>query len=123
MRDLVAGESRAGLARAGVDGEVGDGFGFAHLPRQHTYDNIVHRLPTRGIILFFYLRLFRAGLEERICGDISSVAVSRGEVDPSVDQTFPSVILKRIVQYVSLSRALPEVHTLEIIGVRYISQP
>ena len=71
----------------------------------------------------FYLRLFRTGLEERICGDISPVAVSRWEVDPSVDQAFPSVVLKRVVQYVPLRRALPEVHTLAITGVRYISRP
>ena len=64
------------------------------------------------LILLFYLRLFRAGLEERICGDVSSVAVSRGEVDSSVDQTFPSVILKRVVQDVPLGGALPKVHTL-----------
>ena len=121
MRDLVAGESRAGLARAGADREVGDGFGFEHFPRQHTYENIVHRLPTRVLILLFYLRLFRAGLEERICGDVSSVAVSRGEVNPSVDQTFASVILKRVVQYVSLRRALPKIDTLVKTGVRDIS--
>ena len=50
----------------------------------------------------FDLRLFRTGLEEGICGDISPVAVSRWEVDPSVDQAFPSVVLKRVVQYVPL---------------------
>ena len=104
FRDLVAGESRAGLARAGADREVGDGFGFEHFPRQHTFDNIVHRLPTRVLTThpLFYLRLFRTGLEERICGDVSPVAVSRREVNPSIDQTFPSMILKRVVQYVSL---------------------
>ena len=51
----------------------------------------------------FHLRLLRTGLEERISGDISTVAVSRREIDPSVDQTFSSVILKRVVQYVPLS--------------------
>ena len=101
LRDLVAGESLAGLARAGVDGEVGEGFGFAHLPRQQTYcSNIVYGLAE---LVTLHLRLFRTSLEERISGDISTVAVSRGEIDPSVNQTFPSVILKRVVQYVSLS--------------------
>ena len=52
--------------------------------------------------MILHLRLFRTGLEERIRGDISTVAVSRREIDPGVDQTFPSVILKRVVQYVSL---------------------
>ena len=59
-----------------------------------------------------HLGLFRTGLQERICGDISAVAVSRREVDPRIDQTFASVILKRVVQYVSLGRTLPKVHTL-----------
>lgn len=50
----------------------------------------------------FHLRLLRTGLEERISGDISTVAISRREVYPSVDKTFSSVILKRVVQYVAL---------------------
>ena len=50
----------------------------------------------------FHLRLLRTGLEERISGDISTVAISRREIDPCVDQTFSSVILKRVVQYVAL---------------------
>ena len=101
QKNLVAGESLAGLARAGADvGEVGDGFGFAHLPRQQTFDsNILHGLSQ---LVTLHLRLFRTSLEERISGDVSTVAVSRGEIDPSINQTFPSVILKRVVQYVSL---------------------
>ena len=73
LKDLVAGESRAGLARAGVDWEVGDGFGFAHLPRQHTFDNIVHRLPT---ILCF------------TC-DCSGQALRRGSVVTFLPLPFP----------------------------------
>ena len=73
FRDLVAGESRAGLAKAGADREVGDGFGFAHFPRQHTYHNIVFRLPT---ILFF------------TC-DCSGQALRRGSVVTFLPLPFP----------------------------------
>ena len=73
LKDLVAGESRAGLARSGADGEVGDGFGFEHFPRQHTYEHIVQRPPT---ILFF------------TC-DCSGQALRRGSVVTFLPLPFP----------------------------------
>ena len=107
--DLVAGESLAGLTKeVDKETEVEEGFGFAHLPLQHTCVHLVNK----GSPSVPHLRLFRAGLEQRIRADVPPVTVPGREVDPRVDQAFPSVVLKWVVHDVSFSGTLPKVHTL-----------
>ena len=107
--DLVAGESLAGLTKeVDKETEVEEGFGFAHLPLQHTCVHIVNK----ASLSVPHLRLLRAGLEQRVRADVPPVPVPRREVDPRVDQAFPSVVLERVVHDVSFSGTLPEVHTL-----------
>ena len=107
--DLVAGESLAGVTKeVDKETEVEKGFGVAHLPLQHTCVHIVNK----ASLSVPHLRLLRAGLEQRVRADVSPVPVPRREVDPCVDQAFPSVVLERVVHDVSFSGTLPKVHTL-----------